>query len=291
MRTREDKSMAWKVIAGMMMIILGVLIALTKGCGDRPEEVEPRPTVYQEGECEIEHGYRYVKIVCPDYTTSEQLRMEIDALIVMLHDLRRELEENSERDLAVEAKIKEILEDIEVLEKFRTTTTVAIETIRRSGVLIRESLVRLQKELDSILDMIEEEERSGREILVSLQALEDRIVVLELLEQSLDGRIESTVSGMVESIENATVANSVAVDNLRAALEALPSRPVEYIELCGNADRFGEILVRLSDGTLVAIYAEKNKERLAIIKPGRYITTDGYDCRFEVTEDGDVVEL
>lgn len=59
----------------------------------------------------------------------------------------------------------------------------------------------------------------------------------------------------------------------------------EVINLCDNNE---EILVRI-DGELIAFHSSRNGGYLDILGPGNYITTDGKSCRFNVTQDLEVV--
>lgn len=63
------------------------------------------------------------------------------------------------------------------------------------------------------------------------------------------------------------------------------SAVVETINPCGSQGRFDEVILRLSDGSLLAHYASGNKQFLTFLGPGHYRTTDGFACRFSVDED------
>lgn len=63
---------------------------------------------------------------------------------------------------------------------------------------------------------------------------------------------------------------------------------VEVIDPCGQESSYDEVLFRFSDGNLYAVYASGNKIHLTELVPGTYITTDGTDCTFTVTEDLEV---
>jgi hypothetical protein len=63
---------------------------------------------------------------------------------------------------------------------------------------------------------------------------------------------------------------------------------IETIYLCGNTD--GEILLRLSDGTIIAYSKDclGIKEYLTILDPGNYISSDGHNCKFTLNPDGTI---
>lgn len=66
---------------------------------------------------------------------------------------------------------------------------------------------------------------------------------------------------------------------------------VEVIDPCGPQGEQDEVLLRLSDGTLIAHYSTGNgknrSEFLTVISPGQYRTTDNL-CVFTVDQDGNV---
>lgn len=51
-------------------------------------------------------------------------------------------------------------------------------------------------------------------------------------------------------------------------------------DLCGNGAE--EVLFRLSDNRLIAHYSHGSKQYLAVLDPGNYVSTDGYNCQFQV---------
>lgn len=62
------------------------------------------------------------------------------------------------------------------------------------------------------------------------------------------------------------------------------------IDPCGKQASYDEILLRLEDGTFLAQYYDARRQLsfLTFIGPGNYITTDGTNCRFSITQDGRV---
>ena len=66
---------------------------------------------------------------------------------------------------------------------------------------------------------------------------------------------------------------------------------VEVIDPCGPESRFDEVLLRFSNGDIVAHFASGDKQHFAILVPGTYRTTDGTNCQFRVTEDLQVESL
>lgn len=64
---------------------------------------------------------------------------------------------------------------------------------------------------------------------------------------------------------------------------------VEIIDPCGQETTYDEVLVRFSNDLLYAVYYDGTHAFFAELVSGTYITTDGTDCKFEVTEEGDVI--
>lgn len=61
----------------------------------------------------------------------------------------------------------------------------------------------------------------------------------------------------------------------------------EVIDPCGQESTFDEVLFRMHNGDLIALYYDKKKKEsfLTTIGPGNYITTDGTGCSFSVGTD------
>lgn len=65
-----------------------------------------------------------------------------------------------------------------------------------------------------------------------------------------------------------------------------PYAITEVIAPCGGALAFSEVLLRMSNGQLIAHYASGNKQFLTILTPGNYVLTDGSNCHFNVSNTG-----
>jgi hypothetical protein len=59
---------------------------------------------------------------------------------------------------------------------------------------------------------------------------------------------------------------------------------VEVIDPCGDnpSKQFEEVLLRLSNGQILAHFSSGNKEFFSLLSPGNYVTTDGTNCHFTV---------
>jgi hypothetical protein len=63
---------------------------------------------------------------------------------------------------------------------------------------------------------------------------------------------------------------------------------VELIDPCGDGPGFDEVLIRLSDGRLLAHYADHRLQFLTLLSPGSFVTTDAQRCRFTVDANNQV---
>lgn len=65
---------------------------------------------------------------------------------------------------------------------------------------------------------------------------------------------------------------------------------VEVVDPCGDAAGIeDEVLLRLSNGEVLASYTSGKDTRFALLSPGTYVTTDGSRCVFTVEASGEVV--
>ncbi len=67
---------------------------------------------------------------------------------------------------------------------------------------------------------------------------------------------------------------------------------LEVIDPCGDAPGiYDEVILRLANGQLLASFSENangKNTRFSILTPGSYVTTDGSNCGFTVTAEGDI---
>lgn len=67
-----------------------------------------------------------------------------------------------------------------------------------------------------------------------------------------------------------------------------PYSVTQIIDPCGRQGTFDEVLLKTSNGTILAHYASGSNQFLTIIGPGSYVTTDGTHCYFTITSDGQI---
>jgi hypothetical protein len=66
---------------------------------------------------------------------------------------------------------------------------------------------------------------------------------------------------------------------------------VDVLNPCGPEGAFEEILLRLNTGEIIAVFdGGPHKDRLVVLTyPNSYSTTDGFNCEFELDENGELV--
>ena len=65
--------------------------------------------------------------------------------------------------------------------------------------------------------------------------------------------------------------------------------PAEVIQPCGNSSSYEEVLLRLSNGQVLAAFSENVSglnTRLSLIPDGTFMTSDGTNCVFSLSTDG-----
>lgn len=63
---------------------------------------------------------------------------------------------------------------------------------------------------------------------------------------------------------------------------------ISRIDPCGKETTLDEVLLKMTDGTLLAYFQQGNKRFLAELGPGNYVTTDGTNCNFTVHNDNSI---
>lgn len=75
--------------------------------------------------------------------------------------------------------------------------------------------------------------------------------------------------------------------------ELPPYAIVELIDVCGAQGPHDEVLLRFANGQLLASFSDNTSgknTRFSLLGPGSYITSDGTNCNFTVTDDYEVID-
>lgn len=280
-----------KYAAITMVILLAAVIGLTKGCGgpERPSSDDPLAV---ESSCTVTKNGKVTTVSCPGKDT-EELTLEIQGLVTELEELKKELDAQKNRDESIENRIERIALDLEVLMTFKESTEQILRQLSEEDLLYRSELQAVQEQLGSLSSQVEEVDMRHYTILLQLGLIDDKIKTLASLEEI--GIIYAELSGAIEAMEVLGVHYSNEIYEFRLRMEALETlvnaqgeTVIDVIDLCGNANQLGEILIRLSDGSIIALYDVRKGERLVVLRPGSYVSTDGYKCKFRITEDMEI---
>lgn len=111
-------------------------------------------------------------------------------------------------------------------------------------------------------------------------------------------RLQNEIANLQIAIQEYISIMDQADVNLQDSIDALTVRVaeletqlgvIEIIELCDDGPGYDEILLRLSDNTILAYFEIGSKRFLTRLIPGTYITTDGTNCLFTITDNYEVV--
>lgn len=69
--------------------------------------------------------------------------------------------------------------------------------------------------------------------------------------------------------------------------------PVDVIRPCGESVAYEEVLLRLNDGQVLAVFSANtagDMTRLSLLPDGSYVNTDGSGCQFTLSTSSDGAE-
>jgi len=101
-----------------------------------------------------------------------------------------------------------------------------------------------------------------------------------------DANGNSTLDAEDEGLQSASVCNGQSVELPRYA-------PVALIRPCGDSVAFKEVLLRLNDGQVLAVFSANSAgdmTRLSLLPDGSYVNTDGSSCQFTLATSADGAE-
>lgn len=100
----------------------------------------------------------------------------------------------------------------------------------------------------------------------------------------LEDEIEELAEGAVDMVvQMDELEESLIESQMRIAELETGSQITEVIDPCGDGPNFDEVLLRLSNGDIVAYFKESgSREFLTVLQDGNYRTTDMQRCRFEI---------
>lgn len=168
--------------------------------------------------------------------------------------------DNSEND----TRFTDIEQRLNSLESSVAANVSAINGLSSSLVVQQNSIIALQEEL----------EQADSELAETLQVLIDTgTAAYNSLSSSIDS-IQSQLNGQVAQIAVLNGYNNIA----------------EYLNPCGDGPGYDEVLIRMSNGKVVAYFESGNNRFLSELVPNTlYSTTDSQHCHFKVDIAGNLV--
>lgn len=130
------------------------------------------------------------------------------------------------------------------------------------------------KETDTLEERIERIEAQLTQLELMIRSNEQTIELLEMLGEDI-APLQETTEELIEQV---------------AILEGYQNITL-FIDPCGDGPGFDEVLLRTSQGDLLAYFESGNKRFLTVLVEGTYRTTDKQRCRFRVDNLRNVIEL
>lgn len=109
------------------------------------------------------------------------------------------------------------------------------------------------------------------------------IVNVNSLQQAIDGLADLN-AGQQQALQQQIDTQQAQLNSVQATITELTLRTsvVEVIDPCGDGPGYDEVLIRLSDGNIVAYFESGSNRFLSLLQPGSYRTTDATNCNFTV---------
>jgi len=161
--------------------------------------------------------------------------------------------------------INNIKEDIDDLKQRITV----IENIIQSNIYTINSLSQALTSIQSILSELDSNDT---------QQANDIII--------LNAQIQ-TLQSLITNLQNNTNTNTTSIAQLNGYKNIS-----EIVDPCGDDSGYDEVLLRLTDGTLIASFSENTSgknTRFSILTPNDsqlFMTTDGTNCTFKIPATG-----
>lgn len=77
---------------------------------------------------------------------------------------------------------------------------------------------------------------------------------------------------------------TVVCDGVSEENQPIPLGISAFIDPCGPEGSFDEVIMQMTDGTLLTHYSHGGKQFLTVLTDGNYQTTDGTKCNFSVSD-------
>jgi hypothetical protein len=152
-----------------------------------------------------------------------------------------------------------------------------------------EQIEELQKLIDSVISQV-----NSMDSLISLLKSQLKLLETNLENQNeVDSNLQNQISNLQTQIDDLKTETDAQQDVLNDATTEIAelqgySSIVEYIDPCGDGSGFDEVILKTSDGSLLAYFEQGSKRHLSLIPDGQYRTTDNQQCYFDVVN-GEII--
>lgn len=137
----------------------------------------------------------------------------------------------------------------------------------------------------TLIDRIDKLEAKNETLQSIVDTNIERIKLIDTLENDLKG-----VNNILDDLKLDVINLDIKDDNFVIELQLLQSKinnvsqilekTTEVIDLCQVG---GEILIRTNDDRLISFFESGSKRYLSVLQDGAYITTDGENCHFTIS--------
>lgn len=114
----------------------------------------------------------------------------------------------------------------------------------------------------------------------------ESLVLLTNLLNDMDIQNTNSLIQIMSRIEDLESDTNTLFDNM---LELRGHSITKIIDPCGDSDGYDEVLLKIGSGQVLAYFENGGSRHLAVISTGSYSTSDGTNCRFEVSSEGAVL--
>lgn len=140
-----------------------------------------------------------------------------------------------------------------------------------------------QEDLEALEVRLEETNQALREAEAAIVSGNVEVTYLGDLINLILSNI-SELEGVSNSLESRVYELEIAYAELSTKITV-----EEYIDPCGDShNHYDEVILKMSDGTLLALFQQGQKSFLALLTEGSYQTTDHQGCNFEVSSTNEI---
>lgn len=142
------------------------------------------------------------------------------------------------------------------------------------------------KDQNEELDEIKQKNKEQDERLTALENQTN--LLIDDINNLTDGDEDN--EDLINALQNTVNSNVIQIASLQTSLTALDSALsktiIGVIDPCGNSSGYDEIILKTKDNKYIGYFEQGSKRFLTVLDNGSYVTTDGSNCNFTVTNTG-----